>query len=326
VNLGKPGKSGLRCGCAITIFLGKSHGPAGRDLVHERASIPLARGSALTDGLRMTGCRATRISLACFVGSMLGCIPVFRGHLAPPGEFLVTRDQLVIHSDFPLPSHHRLIEELIARRNDLAQHLNLPVSDETIQIYLFEHADNYQAFMQRYYPQFPARRAFFVETDTHLTIYAYWGDRVAEDLRHEVTHGYLHAAIPHVPLWLDEGLAEYYETPRGRQGWNTEHAAWLAEQLREGRWRPDLWRLEQLPSTAALTSADYAEAWGWVHYLLQSAPEQREVLRRYLADLRRDGQAETVSARLRAMLGDPGPVLMEYLRAQLAARSGETGS
>ena len=43
-------------------------------------------------------------------------------------------------------------------------------------------------------------RAFFVESDTRLNIYAYWGDRVAEDLRHEVTHGYLHAMVPHSAL------------------------------------------------------------------------------------------------------------------------------
>ena len=53
------------------------------------------------------------------------------------------------------------------------------------------------------------RRAFFVETDTQLSVYAQWGDRVAEDLRHEVTHGYLHAVVPNVPLWIDEGLAEF---------------------------------------------------------------------------------------------------------------------
>ena len=51
-----------------------------------------------------------------------------------------------------------------------------------------------------------------METDTRLTVYAYWGDRVAEDLRHEVTHGYLHTMVPHVPLWLDEGLAQLADT------------------------------------------------------------------------------------------------------------------
>jgi hypothetical protein len=69
-----------------------------------------------------------------------------------------------------------------------------------------------------HHPNLPRRRAFFVETDTRLSVYAYWGDRVAEDLRHEVVHGYLHAVVPHLPLWLDEGLAEYFEVPRGLSG------------------------------------------------------------------------------------------------------------
>ena len=38
------------------------------------------------------------------------------------------------------------------------------------------------------------------------------GERQFEaDLRHECTHALLHAALPYVPLWLDEGLASLYE-------------------------------------------------------------------------------------------------------------------
>ena len=77
-----------------------------------------------------------------------------------------------------------------------------------------------RSFFRDRYPDFPKRRAFFVETDTQLAVYAQWGDRVAEDLRHEVAHGYLHAIVPSIPLWLDEGLAEYFEVPRGQNGLN----------------------------------------------------------------------------------------------------------
>ena len=72
----------------------------------------------------------------------------------------------------------------------------LPRSDEPIHVYLFENPERFQGFMRLHYPKFPDRRAFFVKTDTQLTVYAQWGDRMAEDLRHEVTHAYVHAAAP----------------------------------------------------------------------------------------------------------------------------------
>ena len=54
------------------------------------------------------------------------------------------------------------------------------------------------------FPDFPQRRAIFVETDAQLAVYAHWGPHVAEDLRHETAHGYLHSSTSHLPVWLDE--------------------------------------------------------------------------------------------------------------------------
>ena len=129
-----------------------------------------------------------------------------------PDRHDVFLDQLVVHSNFELPGQHRLLQELNAQRTDLSSKLALPISDEPVHVYLFADAERFGQFMQRRYPNFPQRRAFFVETDTKLAVYAHWGDRVAEDLRHEVAHGYLHAVVQNLPLWLDEGLAEYFES------------------------------------------------------------------------------------------------------------------
>jgi len=184
--------------------------------------------------------------------------------MAPDGNILV-RDQLVIHSDFPLAAHHRLFEELTSQRADLCRQLTLPCSDEPIHVYLFESPKRFQEFIKLYYPQFPERRAFFVETDTRLSVYAQWGDRMAEDLRHEVTHGYLHSVVPNVPLWLDEGIAKFYEVSRGGRGLNRPLLDRLVEQIERDRWQPNLRRLEQFPADYNMTQDDYAEAWAWVH-------------------------------------------------------------
>ena len=100
--------------------------------------------------------------------------------------------------------------------------------------------------MTQQFPQFPERRAFFVESDTRLAIYAYWGDRVAEDLRHEVTHGYLHTMVPHLPLWMDEGLAEYFEVPRGQRGFNRPHLDLLLVAMQQQQWAPNMAKLAEL--------------------------------------------------------------------------------
>jgi hypothetical protein len=221
-----------------------------------------------------------------------------------PSRTEVLAGQLVIHADFPLAEQHRLVRELEALRPDVSQRLGLPISDEPIHLYLFETPARFEQFVAAQFPTFPARRAFFVETDTSLSVFAAWQDRVAEDLRHETTHGYVHAVVPAVPLWLDEGIAEYFELPRSDQGLHTAHLAHLTGRLIEGTWQPDLAKLEALMSAGDLSQDHYAEAWVWVHWLLDTTPERRRLLEDYLADLRRDPATAPLSLRLREVSGD----------------------
>jgi hypothetical protein len=248
-----------------------------------------------------------------------GCARITTTRPTLPAGHTVVRDQLVIHSDFPLAASHRLLEELAARRIDLADRLAIPLSDEPIHVYLFDSADPFNAFIRLHHPDFPPRRAYFLETDTRLEVYAQWDDRVAEDLRHEVTHGYLHSVIPNLPLWLDEGLAEYSEVPRGSRGLNQPHLVALAGRVQLGQWRADLERLETFQRPFDMTQLDYAEAWAWVHFLLESGPRCHALLRHYLVDLRRHGSAEPMSRRLHAALGEPEPRLIEHIRAVATA-------
>lgn len=251
-----------------------------------------------------------------------GCAGLSKIPLTPPNQHTLVREQLVIHSDFPLAAEHRLLEDLIARRSDLSHRLAMAVSSEPVHVYLFENAGRFKEFMRLHHPEFPERRAFFVETDTRLIVYAHWADRVAEDLRHEVTHAYLHSVVPQLPLWLDEGLAEYFEVPRGSEGLNRPHLERLASKFEQGRRRPDLPRLEQFRCSFDMTQDDYAESWAWAHFLLHSRLEHRELLHGYLGELRRDGLAEPLSPRLGRILPEPEAALVEYVR-QLAAGVGK---
>jgi hypothetical protein len=254
-----------------------------------------------------------------FAMSCCGCAAWRNSHPELPDRDNVRLDQLVIHSNFEIPSQHRLLQEVNALRMDVSGKLGIPTSDEPIHVYLFEDGERYSAFIHSRFPQFPERRAFFVETDTRLSVYAHWGENVAVDLRHEVTHGYLHSMLPNLPLWLDEGLAEFFEVPRGQHGYHRINIDDLMSGSAAGRWHPDIHRLEALKSVAEMSRTEYAESWAWVHLLLETDPPRQELLHNYLARLRRDAVAEPLSLHLRqANLDDP-QLLLDHVR-ELAAK------
>ncbi len=227
---------------------------------------------------------------------------------------------LEIVSDFPMTRHRYLLDDLVALRDDVANQLAIAPSQEPIRVTLFERPGDLAALLRTRFPELGERRAVFVESDSQLAVYAAWNDRVAEDLRHEVSHGYLHAAIAGLPLWLDEGLAEYFELPRGEQGRHQAHLDQLGALWSAQRWHPDLKRLEELTSTAQLSQADYAESWAWVHWLLNghdrpTGEPLRPLLLGYLAELRANPQVGRLSDRLPGTAADQSAALVEHLES-----------
>ena len=273
--------------------------------------------------------RVCLANLVLALALLSGCRGVLQHATVPnatlPNKYELQADQLLFKSDFVLPADHRLVRELTAERGDLCRTLGLPCANEQIEVYLFHDAAAYSQFLSKHFPGLPSRRAFFLETDTRLTVYAHWSDRVAEDLRHEVAHGYLHSVAPGLPLWLDEGLAEFFEVPRGHGGLNRPHVELLSDMIQLENWQPNLQELEQLSDASQMQQRHYAEAWAWVYYLLNSGPQTRDVLTAYLADVRDNGKAGALSVRLTGRYAAPEATLSEFLVAlneqALATRS-----
>jgi len=230
-----------------------------------------------------------------------------------PDAYHMRVGQLEIHSDFELTPDNRTILDLTSERDYICRTLNLPAGNEVIEVYLFRDGERYGQFLRQRFPGMPARRAFFVETDARLAVYAHWSDRMAEDLRHEVAHGYLHAVVPNLPLWLDEGLAEFFEVPQHMNGLNPPHLALLSDMMEHDGWLPEIGRLERLRDAGQMDQRDYAESWAWVYALLHSNPEQRQVLTNYLAELRVRRPIEPLSMRLAAVSGQPDETMAKYL-------------
>jgi len=192
-----------------------------------------------------------------------------------------------VYSNQPIPPDSSALRSLQALERDLSTQLRLRVGEDVppVEVYILKDRDAFAHFLTFYHPELPPRRAFFLAQGPQRVVYTFYNDRLDEDLRHEATHALLHATVGDLPLWLDEGLAEYFEGPEGRQGLNPEHLARLPDDLKAG-WRPDLARLETLTNVREMTPRDYRESWAWVHYLLNEPGPGRPALLSYLHELK----------------------------------------
>jgi hypothetical protein len=235
-----------------------------------------------------------------------------------PGKKSFRVSQYVFYSDFTLKRSLPIFQELADLRDQVHKELQLPAANTVVQVYLFEDRDRYERYMLSRYPDLPKRRAFFVAQPKgpkgcglpdDLLVYTYWGDRTQQDLRHELTHALLHSVLKDVPLWLDEGLAEYFELPPSAQGINYPHV----QQLCRGSepFQPDMARLEQLEQVHDMTPAEYREAWAWVHWMLRE-PQAKAVLLGYLQQLRVTERPGPLYPRLAAVTS-PEDALKKHL-------------
>jgi len=229
-----------------------------------------------------------------------------------PPQVLV-KDKIRVHALSPNPAQSLLVDELVELKTEIESKtgINLSGNSTPIDVYLFKDEMSFREFTSQANAIFSDRRAFFIRSKDALNVYGFWGMQVAEDLRHEVTHGYLHGAIPRLDLWIDEGLAEYFEVNPDADGINSPHVRLLEELWHQGRWRPSLVRLESITDPTKFTQTDYAEAWLWVHFLL-SSPIGTEVLTSGLAST---GSVDRVpwSVDVENMLGDVDQRLLDHL-------------
>jgi hypothetical protein len=235
-----------------------------------------------------------------------------------PGRFSFRQAPYVFVSDFELKRELPLFQELTQLRDQVYKELQLPSGSTAVQVYLFEDREHYDRFMQARYPDLPRRSAFFVAQSRtiggseDLLVYTFWGDRVQQNLRHELTHALLHSVLKDVPLWLDEGLAEYFELPPENQGVNASHVEKLLHESHD-LFKPDLARLEGLSSIGQMNHVEYREAWAWTHLMLRGRPEAKTVLLAYLQQLRSNPNPGPLRPRLAAALKTPEEAFAHHL-------------
>ena len=157
------------------------------------------------------------------------------------------------------------------------------------------------------YRHLPSRRAYFITEPRiggggdELKVFTWMGDHLRTDLRHELTHALLNAVLKSVPLWLDEGLAGYFELPPDHDGRESPAPRQPPPRVVQ----PDLDRLEKLEQVKQMEKPEYREAWAWVHFMLRGDPAVREVLLDYLQSLRSNSTPAPLLPRLREVIPNP---------------------
>jgi tetratricopeptide (TPR) repeat protein len=194
-------------------------------------------------------------------------------------------------------------------------------------IFVFRDAPSFQAY-QRTYNGKPLDSGGYFLGRQLANYVAINGDQHGEErvvIYHEYLHYLMHNNFASFPLWLNEGLAEYYSTfqvakDEARIGQPiTEHVFWL----RQHTFIPlaTLFAVnERSPeyNESSRRGGFYAESWALVHYLISGSPERRQQAAEYLRLLQAGTPPGQVFAR--AFGADPTALereLQVYTRKKL---------
>jgi hypothetical protein len=228
------------------------------------------------------------------------------------GRFLV-RSEFAIDTSEDLSAFLRRPEDHEA---DIVSTLGLKPSSEPIVVNLFASRRAFLQAIRSVAPEAAARRAVFVGTDTGGQVYCYRHADLLTDLRHELTHAILHSMLPFLPLWLDEGLAEYFETVPAERASGHPSQKRVVLSVKFGlTWRPSLSRLESKNQLEEVSSGNYREAWAWVHFLLHGPPQVTQLLQRYVQAIQAEQPPGPFSTHLRQLVPDPERAMTAHLKS-----------
>jgi hypothetical protein len=204
-----------------------------------------------------------------------------------------------IQATFPLAKYDKLFTELPDLQREITRTLGVPATTTPIRVFLFSDEAQYKAFVQRNFPQVPYRQALFVIQSGAPGVYTFEKVDLDIDLRHECTHALLHGPLPAVPLWLDEGLAKYFEVPASRRAFDHPYfddSKWKWS-LRLGMVR-SIESLEDRENLTDMDAADYRYSWAWVHFMMHGPEAAHQTLVRHLAGAQSSAPQGKLSAQL----------------------------
>ncbi len=264
------------------------------------------------------------LALSVFAGTIAGTIAgptaaAARDLPSPkePWTELRTAD-FTIYSNAGEHKAREIGEDLERLRDALAQLspglvLSSPVPTS---IFVFKDASSFQPYARSYNSKVVDKGGYFLgrQLGNYVAVNADQHGQERELVYHEYIHYLLRNNVATLPLWLHEGLAEYYSTievgkgearvglpPAQHVQWLRQHALIpLATIFAVDEHSPEY-------NEQARSGGFYAESWLLVHYLISGSPERRGEA----AGLLRLAQAGTPPDRLFAAAFGAAPAALE---------------
>ncbi len=194
--------------------------------------------------------------------------------------------------------YERRLGRLAGRARGVQPPARLPV-------FVFSSRAGYSAYARDLFPAAPESTAGLYSPFLKQLLVWSQDEKAAtlRTLRHEGLHAYLDGRVRVVPRWLDEGLAEYFESVANVRGalvdgaLHVDHLRFLGDSSTP--WLP-LADLFALPPDAfyADVRRNYAESWAVVHWLLRAGLAEQRLFQRLLDDLGEGVSPDEVHARL----------------------------
>jgi len=121
--------------------------------------------------------------------------------------------------------------------------------------------------------------------------------------------------LPAVPLWLDEGIAKYFEVPAAQRQFDHPYFDDLKWKwsVRLGMVR-SVESLEQREQLSDLDPNDYRYSWAWVHFMLHGPPPAHQALITYLASYQQTAAPGKLSTRLAEALPNSNDQMIQYFK------------
>jgi hypothetical protein len=220
---------------------------------------------------------------------------------------------LVCHADSSLDDIEPLLQELDQLSAEIQETLETVSQPGTIDLYVFRTRQAYQDYLEHYFPGVPYRRALFITAHGQRMVFVQRGPELETDLRHECTHAILQPATIAMPLWLDEGLACYFEVPPADRGTDPRGAK-VRQLVNKGEVK-SLAELERCVDLAQMGGDEYRFAWAWVHFLLHDSFTARAELLQFVAAVHNGTATPPLSQRLARAV----PRIQELFSAHFAA-------
>ena len=221
-----------------------------------------------------------------------------------PGTALgfAEKDWLYFHYQREPKALSEALAQLRTLPDRLAAFCRLKLTVKPVHVIIFANRAAYLHHLDKTLPKAPRRTSLFVVRGGKPTILAADGNSLQRDLLHEAVHAinYANFGSENFPLWLDEGMAEWFEADEREQAMVHGEliAAIMGDQRKALAVPLKLTSIERITTTTKADALSYAASWAWSRFLGDPATDCHRIWLRYLTDIQSGIAAGKLSHRL----------------------------